>query len=474
MKLRRAAGLCVAGLLTAWCAAASAQQENGSAPANVEDEAPLFRVFLSDGQSLVSFGEFARLEDQVVFSMPTSASAVAPQLQLITIPSERVDWERTLNYAEQVRAKRYLATRAATDYAAVTVEVERTLNDVGLTTDPLRRLALVERARRTLAEWPASHYNYKRDEIQTMLGVLDEVISDLRAATGANRFDLALVAPTSTPKPAESLLPRPGIQEAIEGTLAAAHLTRTPAERVSLLTVALNTIEAERANLPSAWLANTREATQAEIARELEADRKYQELSTTLLRLATARAARADVAGVQRVLQQIPDRDAELGGVRPDTIASMIAEVEQQLDAARRLRLELDRWAIRGPVLRSYRALMAGSMNRLQRMRPMLEAIKSLAGSGPDELGTILNGTSRIQRALASIEPPSELRDVHNLFVSAVQLADNAAKIRREAAIAGNITRAWDASSAAAGALMLAARARTEMQAALRPPQFAR
>ena len=64
-------------------------------------------------------------------------------------------------------------------------------------------------------------------------------------------------------------------------------------------------------------------------------------------------------------------------------------------------------------------------------------------------------GRAQIQKALSTIEPPSELRDVHDLFVSAVQLADNAARIRREAAINGNMARAWDASSAAAGALML-------------------
>ena len=56
---------------------------------------------------------------------------------------------------------------------------------------------------------------------------------------------------------------------------------------------------------------------------------------------------------------------------------------------------------------------------------------------------------------------------MHNLFTSAVQLADNAAKIRREAALTGNIARAWDASSAAAGALMLATQARTDLLVAL-------
>jgi hypothetical protein len=48
----------------------------------------------------------------------------------------------------------------------------------------------------------------------------------------------------------------------------------------------------------------------------------------------------------------------------------------------------------------------------------------------------------------------------------------NAANIRREAALAADITRAWDASAAAAGSLMLADRARNEIQQALSFPQL--
>ena len=57
--------------------------------------------------------------------------------------------------------------------------------------------------------------------------------------------------------------------------------------------------------------------------------------------------------------------------------------------------------------------------------------------------------------------------------MSAVELADAAARIRREAALTESMTRAWDASAAAAGALMLVARARDEITAALQTPQVA-
>ena len=134
------------------------------------EEAPLFRVFLKDGSSLVSYGELAQVEDRVVFSMPTSPSPDAPQLQLINIAADSVDWARTNEYAEGMRARRYLATRAAADYALLTNEIAQALNDIGSTDDPARRLLIVERARKALADWPAAHFDYKRDEIAQMLG----------------------------------------------------------------------------------------------------------------------------------------------------------------------------------------------------------------------------------------------------------------------------------------------------------------
>src|SRR5581483_12396496 len=145
MKRCRLAGLLVVCFLTA---APKVRAEG--------DVAPLFRVFLKDGGSLVSYGEFARLDDRVVFSMPTTASADNPELQLVSIASDRVDWERTTSYAESARASRYIATRAESDYTALTATIAQALNDVSLTDNVATRLGIVERARRELADWPAA------------------------------------------------------------------------------------------------------------------------------------------------------------------------------------------------------------------------------------------------------------------------------------------------------------------------------
>ena len=282
-------------------------------------------MFLKDGTTLVSYGELARVGDRVVFSMPTSASMDNPSLHLVDIASDRVDWVRTTTYAESARATRYLETRAETDYTILTTDVAQALNDVATTTDPVKRLGIVERARRRLAEWPPTHYHYKQSDVRQMLGMLDEVIADLRAAAGAQRFDLNLVAIADAPPAVEPLLPAPGPQETIEQTLSAASLTDSPAERTSLLAVAVAAIDRDAAFLPVVWAEEARASATAAIARELEIDRVYRRLETEMLRLANDRARAADVRGVQQLFARVKTSDEALGGYRPDEVNAIVA-----------------------------------------------------------------------------------------------------------------------------------------------------
>ena len=132
-------------------AAAALVMPIGAAAAPAADDATLLRVFLTDGTSLVSFGEPARVGDRVIFSMPTGP-AQNPVLHLVNLPADRVDWDRTNRYAVNARMTRYVQTQAEDDYAALSNQVATTLNEVAHTPDPVLRLAIVERARRTLAE----------------------------------------------------------------------------------------------------------------------------------------------------------------------------------------------------------------------------------------------------------------------------------------------------------------------------------
>src|SRR2546422_7497025 len=95
--------------------------------AAADDSATLLRVFLTDGTSLVSYGEPARVGDRVIFSMPTAATP-DPPLHLVNLPGERVDWDRTNRYAATARATHYIQTQAETDYTVVSNEVAVALN----------------------------------------------------------------------------------------------------------------------------------------------------------------------------------------------------------------------------------------------------------------------------------------------------------------------------------------------------------
>ena len=101
-----------------------------------------------------------------------------------------------------------------------------------------------------------------------------------------------------------------------------------------------------------------------------------------------------------------------------------------------------------------------------------LDAIKALAGPDVTKLGPLEHSLGVALRRLAVIDPPPELKDVHELLLSAARLGEQAASIRLEATMSGNLDRAWNASSAAAGALMLVERARRDMEDLSRPPEL--
>ena len=75
--------LVVVAMLVVSCSAAQAQGVT------------LFRLFLLDGTIFVSYGEFVRLDDNVIFSMPVGGPADQPRLQVATVPTKLIDWVKT-------------------------------------------------------------------------------------------------------------------------------------------------------------------------------------------------------------------------------------------------------------------------------------------------------------------------------------------------------------------------------------------
>src|SRR4026207_1499782 len=155
-------------------------------------ESVRYRRFRMDGTTLISYGEFSRVADRVVFSIPMGATEEAPVLELVSIPEASVDWDRTDRYSEAVRATRDADTQGENDFAGLSNRVAEALNQIALTSDPARRLAMAVEARGNLARWPAQNFGYRATDVAQLVGLLDEVISELRVAAGQSSFDLSL------------------------------------------------------------------------------------------------------------------------------------------------------------------------------------------------------------------------------------------------------------------------------------------
>jgi len=197
----------------------------------------LLRWFLEDGTSVVSYGEFARLGDGVVFSMVTGSDA-EPRLHVATLPTDAIDWELTDQHATSTRYQRYVQTRNEENFQHLNDGVASVLGEVLLTTDRGRAIEVAQQTRATLAEWPRKHHGYRQRDVREILSFLDEVISDLRGAAGMTSFEVALVA--MAPDIAlEPMATMPLAREQIDQVLRVASLTGCPSERVALLQTAL-------------------------------------------------------------------------------------------------------------------------------------------------------------------------------------------------------------------------------------------
>ena len=438
----------------------------GAAP-----DAMLLRLFLTDGTSVVSFGEYARVDDRVIFSMPAGGAADEPRLQAVTLPSRVIDWPRTERYAATARYQRYAETRGDEDFTRLSNDVAAVLNEILLSRDRNQALEIATRARNTLADWPREHLGYRQREVTEIVSLLDEAISGLRAAAGMTMFDLSLVAMVPD-IPFEPLLGMPPLREQLDQVFHVAALTERSSERVALLQTALALLSEAAGSIAPAEIATLRRSAEIQIAHEFAVDTEYATLSRQFITQATRAAGRARIADVERVLNRIPNEDARLGRRRPEVIQALHASVRAQLDAALHLRLLRDRWVIRQALYRDYRRSVGNHLLQLVKAQPALEAVRRLAGPSPNMLvalrGRLSGGAERLQR----VQVPSDLKAAHDLLTTSWRFAENAVNTRYLAIQSGQVATAWEASSAAAGALMFLSRAQEEIRTLLEPPRL--
>jgi hypothetical protein len=435
-------------------AAVAARSEN--APA-----APLFRVFLKDGGTLVSYGEFARLADRVVIPVPLGDLSTEPKLHVLSIPESAVDWERTETYARAVRARQYAQTRGEEDFALLVGQVTAALDSLMLTPDPAKRLAMAEEARRNLAAWPSANHGYKADDVVKLVQLFDETIAELRAAAGHNQFDLSLVATTELP-PAVELLAPPDVQTSLELAFTAASLAVDPTEKTTLLRELDYALR--YAPRSATWAAPLHARVASVLSAETRIDKAYGDLTNSMLKAAAARAANADVRGLQGLIARALRADDALGRRRPGEVAALLATLDARLDEARRRRLAKDAWLARAAVIREYRDAIDAPVERLRSFRKWLDHIRDLSGPDPKYLRPLQDRAHVAQLELGGVTPPAEAQTAHQLFRSALHMARNAAMLRWNAVSSNDSKLAWDASAAAAGAITLGEQAIQELQ----------
>ena len=437
--------------------------------AHAADDALLFRVFLTDGTSVVTYGEFARVADQVVLSLPVGGTAQDPRLHAVTIAASRVDWVKTDRHAASVRYQRYVASRAETDYQQLTDQVASVLNNIAQSTDRASALAAAERARGLLIEWPRSHYGYRQQDVQEIVRMLDSAIARLQGVSAAPSFQIAFVsAPEMSLEP---LAPMPAPREQLAQLLRVASGTADVSERMALLQSAL-TLLGSPAVAAAVDVRSVRRSVQDQIQREAAVDERYRRVTKDLLERATRAAANADIRNVERVLERIRKDDAKLGQKRPEVVQALTASVQAQLDNARRLRLLRDQWMSRQALFQAYQRSVGMDLVVLVKARPFLESIKKLEGPAPDRLESLDRSLRGGARRLDRLLVPDYLRSTHELVTSAWRFAETAAASRLKAVSAADLGTAWEASSAAAGALMMLSLAQKELRALTEPPKL--
>jgi hypothetical protein len=455
-RLMRRAGrpIALAIALVVASAAAAAQ----SLPADA-----VARVFLKTGEALPSYGAPALVGDRIVFNLLIDASRDPAVVRLVSLPVASIDLARTTAYATTLRGAFYAATRGEADYAALMTSLSSTLDALTAAGDAAQRLALAQQTRDRLLTWSRDHYHYRDADIRDLVSLVDDVIGELRAGAGQASFSLDLVARTA---PAgEAILAVPAVDESVALALAAAKAADLEADRRAILDAA-TAVVAGRPDLADLGRSVTREA---------EADRqataRYAALAADVRARASAAADHGDADAIRALRDEVSTRDLEYGQRRPRLVGTLLDELRARLDAAEARRLALEHYAyVRGTLL-AYERQVRPAFSGLDGLSPVLRYVRDQHAMAFDRLVNAEARLEALQQDVAAVVPPPDVAGVHATLVSALAMAHEACARRRQAVVANDLQMARNASSAAAGALLLVARARDDLVTALYPPK---
>jgi hypothetical protein len=105
----------------------------------------------------------------------------------------------------------------------------------------------------------------------------------------------------------------------------------------------------------------------------------------------------------------------------------------------------------------------SAALDRLEALRPVLLSLDARAAVPDDQLRSAALEFEAVARMLATVEPPRTLEATHEQLQRVCNLGALAARARIDSTNPDDATRAWNAASASAGAMMLLEWARAEM-----------
>ena len=440
--------------------------------------------FCPTAPALASFGEWARVDDRLVFSMPLAAGrrTRGPASRVAPGAARRPGPHRALR---RPRARRQLRGDPRRGRLRALERGGRAERSTRWRSSPIptQRLATAERARRSagrLAGCALRLPGRRGPRVRRRARRCDR----RPARVGRRQRDSArpVAADDDHAPPREPLLPPPNHAEIVQQLMAASTLVDSPAEKVSLLQIGRRA-HRSRGRSAAGVVRVDDSRHRARRHRRGAADRRARMAGCATGTLAEAVAATPNAptsAASSGCAQRVREQDAASSARRrPDDVAAIVATLDAHLDAAHRLRLAHDQWLLASSALRALPAAPSTPYvpGACRRARDSLDDIRSLAGPAAAALAPA-RATSDSPRAgrHRAVEPPAELAAVHAVFRSAYALAENAVQLRLDA-----VDAAPTSSSRARrprrppGAHACCSRARrADLDAALRPPLSAR
>lgn len=438
----------------------------GAAPAPV----PVFRVFLKDGTALACWGEYARVDDRLVLTVPIGQGP-RTAYEFVSVPISRVDLVKTERYAEAVRAAQFAATRGASEFTALRDRLSAQLADIAKLQDPKERLSAAEGARQQLLDWASGSHGYKAKEVEQLLQLLDSAIIDMRVAAGESRFSINLSTGRATGTPPR-LRAAPTTRETIALAVKAAAVADSAETRLALLKSARKAAAGIRTKDPG--FTALKSVIDRRIATEARIDRSYRQLARDIRRLSTAAVDRGDVMAVDALRKRVLAADRALGRQRADEVAAILASLDTDRDAAAEHRLVLDHWESVRANIAEYQKDVASLVKTLDSLTSTLTAIKQMSGPPLTTLVRAERQTAAMVSLYASIAPPEEVAAAHTLLGQAIEQADLAVRTRHRAVELRQIAAAREASTAATDARSRMTQAKEALLIAARPPKAVR